>query len=66
MNDQKWVITHEGKYLMGARLAPVPYEFWTTQRSEAMEWDSEADACRALRALKLDKQGAKVSQCFNP
>lgn len=63
MNDKKYVITHEGKYLMGVRLAPIPFEYWTSDRSNAMKWDSQADALKSLQALKLDKQGAEVTRC---
>lgn len=45
---------------MGVRLAPVPYEYWGDDRSNAMEWNSLASALRALRALKLDAFGARV------
>jgi hypothetical protein len=61
MNDQKWVIKHEGKYLAESRLAPVPSERWSTDRSQAMEWDTEWGANRALRALKLNNLGAEVN-----
>lgn len=60
--NQKWVIKHEGRYLSGVRLAPVPYEYWTDDRSQAMEWNSLTSALRALRALKLDAFGAGVNQ----
>ncbi len=47
---------------MGVRLAPVPYEYWGDDRSNAMEWNSLTAALRALRALKLDAFGAGVNQ----
>lgn len=63
MNDPKYVIQHDGKYLMGVRLAPVPDKHWTSNRSNAMKWNSQSDALRALQALELDKQGAEVTRC---
>jgi hypothetical protein len=62
MNNQKWVIKYEGQYLAEARLAPVPSERWSNDRSQAMEWNSLTDALRALHALKLDTYGAGVNQ----
>lgn len=62
MNTNKWVIKHEGKYLAEARLATLPSERWSHDRSQAMEWDSLTDALRALHALKLDTYGAGVNQ----
>lgn len=59
--NQKWVIKYEGKYLAESRLALVPSERWTTERSQAMEWNSLNDALRALYALKLDNLGAGVN-----
>ena len=70
MNDPKYVIQYDGKYLMGVRLAPVPdkqriksQSIWTSKRANAMKWDSQSDALRALQALELDKQGAEVTRC---
>lgn len=62
MNDQKWVIKYKGQYLAESRLAPVPSERWSPDRSQAMEWNSLGDALRALQALKLDTFGAGVNQ----
>ena len=59
--NRKWVIKCRGIYLMGVRLAPVPYEYWGDDRSNAMEWSSLTAALRALRALKLDAFGAGVT-----
>lgn len=59
--NQKWVIKYKGKYLAEATLAPVPSERWSSDRSQAMEWNSLADALRALHALKLDNLGAGVN-----
>ena len=61
MNNQKWVIKYKGQYLAEARLAPVPSERWSNDRSQAMEWHSLNDALRALQALKLDNLGAGVN-----
>lgn len=59
--NQKWVIKYKGQYLAESRLAPVPSERWSTDRSQAMEWDSLNDALRALQALKPDNLGAGVN-----